>query len=1664
MKNIFKLLSVSIILFSTLLSGQSATAQLYGHEWIKPNNQYYKFKINTDNIYRITKSKLDELGFGNVPGSNFAIFREGKEIPIYVTTNGVLGANDYIEFAGFKADGKMDTALFANPSDKVNLRHNILGNNAYYFLTHDNSQHERLTLTNNVIPPNAIPAPYIWRETFLADNPPFYFYGSSASNSEPYYSSKFNKAQGYTYTSPYQTNQSFQFSAYNRVVGFGPDTITYASVNSSRGVPVNAKFYVGGQEYINTTVQANSIYKNTFLFSAPGEIFNVSFIEDAAHLPIDVKIKYHGNLTVGSFTYPNSYGILPNNENYLDIKTFDWTPTNKADVINFTSKTIHQVPFDNYNCRVYFNVANKPHEFFMTKDTYIGRIDTFVKFTPTNILDFSGNYIILSNNKLINSSPSYVKQFEDYRKSNTGGNYQVITVSVEDIYNHFGYGFEYHPLAIKKFIKYALDNWSTKPEYLFIIGKGMNYSDYLSSYLRNKQNYTSEPIPTWGYPGTDNLFSSFATNGRNFPELATGRLSVITNEEINIYLTKVKEYEAASKSIPSIEESLWKKRALHIAGAGNLSLQNSLIAALDNAKNILEDTLINANVRTVYKRDTDPVSTIVDNNIDSMITSGLRYITFYGHASSSGFDYNLNSPEFQKSKPNYPIFQAYGCDVSSIFTANEAKTIAEKYILSTTGGSIAMIASNNLGWTNVLPTYMLNFYKELSFKNYEKTLGKQYQSNIHLLNTIYANNEFFDIHTQSLLLQGDPGLILHNPDLPDYAIESKNVATYPAAITSNLTSFKVNAKIYNIGKASKDSVWVRVKQLPTNNNSVNYIDSTYISVGLVDSVIFEIPLYSQRSIGVNKYEIEVDPQNEITELFETNNKTTIEIYINSEDLVPVYPYNYSIVNNNNITLKASTLNSFAALRNYTLEIDTTKLFNSAIKQSHRVSSIGGVITWKPTITYQDSTVYYWRTSADTIINGSLNWNYSSFIYINNGQTGWNQSHYFQYLEDSLSGLGLPNRQFEFAPIQYEYVSHNKHVFSNTINNQRDVEDIFNGSLLNTSSCGNGRSIQIGIFDSISGLPIGRTLPCSRVTIQSMNEFNVFQLASRNAARDFLQNIPPGHYVTIKNLIFTANYAAIENPQSWKQDSVWNNSNNTLYNTLIDLGFSEIENMNPNLAQTFVFFTKKGDPNYIPKQVVSQADEKISLNVTLFSKPDTGALISPVIGPAKNWESLHWKQSALDNIPQNDSSFVKVFGISNNNAEILLHEGYTRDTLLNFIDASQYPNIRLVWNSVDNINRSSADLDFWRVHYTPQPEAALNKIKLFSFTDTLGFGQNLNLRLAIENISEYDMDSMLVRYRLIDNNNVTHDLGTKRFRSLPAGDTLIATLDADLRSYSGNNTLFIEANPNKDQPEQYHPNNIGYLPFNIGIDNRNPLLDVTFDGIRILDKDLVSGKPFIKILLNDENKNLLLNDTALFEVMLASPNGGSGQGTTPVRIPIDGTLCKFYPALPGQSQNEAYIEYRPTLEMDGLYKLIVRAKDNSNNSAGNFDRYEVNFMVENKSSITHLLNYPNPFSTSTAFVFTLTGSQIPSQFKIQIISVTGKVVREITKEELGPIHIGRNITEYKWDGKDQYGQMLGNGVYLYRVITHTNGETIEHRSNASVDKYFKNGYGKMYIMR
>jgi hypothetical protein len=200
------------------------------------------------------------------------------------------------------------------------------------------------------------------------------------------------------------------------------------------------------------------------------------------------------------------------------------------------------------------------------------------------------------------------------------------------------------------------------------------------------------------------------------------------------------------------------------------------------------------------------------------------------------------------------------------------------------------------------------------------------------------------------------------------------------------------------------------------------------------------------------------------------------------------------------------------------------------------------------------------------------------------------------------------------------------------------------------------------------------------------------------------------------------------------------------------------------------------------------------------------------------------------------------------------------------------------------------------------------------------------------------------------------------------------------------------------------------------------------------------------------------DTSLFAIYLTDPDGEmrkipfvDAQGTVIMEwVPANATNKKFKIIYPGLFSKE------------GVYTLLVQGQDRSGNLSGDYE-YTINFKVILASAITEVMNYPNPFSTSTRFVFTLTGSEVPDEMLIQIMNISGRVVREISADELGQFRIGRNITEFAWDGRDNFGDLLANGVYLYRVFARIGGKEITHLESGA-DSYFHKGLGKMYILR
>jgi hypothetical protein len=242
------------------------------------------------------------------------------------------------------------------------------------------------------------------------------------------------------------------------------------------------------------------------------------------------------------------------------------------------------------------------------------------------------------------------------------------------------------------------------------------------------------------------------------------------------------------------------------------------------------------------------------------------------------------------------------------------------------------------------------------------------------------------------------------------------------------------------------------------------------------------------------------------------------------------------------------------------------------------------------------------------------------------------------------------------------------------------------------------------------------------------------------------------------------------------------------------------------------------------------------------------------------------------------------------------------------------------------------------------------------------------------------------------------------------------------------------------------------------DHANPVLDVTFDGYHIQDGDIIAAKPLIRIQLHDENEFLRLDDTSSFNLFLQYPSDFQEQ-----RLAFNLDWVHFIGA-PAQGNNNAVVELTPDLLEDGIYTLRVEAKDASGNISGDND-FLISFEVIHSNAVSQIYAYPNPFSTATRFAFTLTGQGTPAFYKIQILSLTGIVVKEINQDELGPLAVGNHLTEYVWDGSGDNGAQLAAGIYLYKLtVKDQNQKDYAPFQVYGEGTYLNKGWGKLVIIR
>ncbi len=1689
-----------------LMYGFCSYAQLYNNEWIDFSKTYYKFKTDRTGLMRIPQPTLAGIGLGSIPSEQFKLWRNGQEVPLYASAaSGLLPSDGYLEFWAQTNDGKADRPLYRDPAyqhtDKISLQ----SDTAVYFLTVDaTSLNQRFADAANNTATNVLPAePYFmftygryFREQINA--------GFAAVIGEYVYSSSYDKGEFWstgdiappsprtdpqTPLYPYLSGPagSFKFGVVGNALNprsvqvrinntlvkdttcdYFNDLVTTTSLPvallSPGGADVTFTNVSSAIPAVNTDRMVVSFYELTYprQFNFGGAA-NFGFTLPATSSGYFLQIT---NFVYGS-TAPALYDVTYGQKYTGDIST---AGTVKFAIPPGAGRNLLLVSEDASN---YKTIAASD---FKTKT-----------FTNFNNASNQGNYLIISSPLLYNgdNGTNPVDDYKNYRNSPAGGSYRTTVADIDELVDQFAFGIKKHPLSVKNYLRFARAKFASTPQFVLLIGHGVAYN----SYRLNSADPVADLlniVPTFGWPASDNLLSS--PDGAN-PVAVTpiGRISAVSAQEVANYLQKVKEYENAQQTNPNtIAGRAWMKNIMQLTGASEEYLGSVLCNYMDNYRQIVTDTLIGANVSTFCKTTSTEIEQLSNLQITNLFDGGLGFFCYFGHSSSTVLGYNIDDPQTYNNQGKYPFFSVNGCDAGDFFVFDPqrftySQTLSEKFTLAKERGCIAFLASTHFGIVNYLNIFINSLYSLMDKGDYGASMGKIHRDAVQQMIQVSGTNDYYArLHAEEMNMHGDPALKFYYQSLPDYDIEEPQVVINPQFVSIAENKFTANIKLYNLGKVVNDSIVVEIKRQYPDNSIATLLRKKILGIRYTDSLSIDVPIIATRDKGLNKLIITVDADNVVTEITETNNSVTKEFFIYEDEARPIYPYQYSIVNQSPVKLFASTANPLSSLKQYIVEMDTTELFNSPLKFSKTISSTGGLLEFDPGINLQDSTVYYWHTSLVPATGGSYQWNESSFVYLPASTPGFNQSHYYQHLQSNVNNISMtPNRIWTYGSILSNVFIQNA-VYP-TLNQDANFSVSINGNKAIQSACV-GYSLIFTVIDPVTFKPwknvdgsgnnlyLGGSGSANCSPSRNWNfEFSYMDPVNRKKMIDFMDAIiPNGYYVVVRSISNTTqpNSGYVKD---WKADTTLYGQNNSLYQRLYNAGLTDLDSFYHNSCFAFVY--KKNDLSFSPKFKMSAGPfDPITLSVDCPTPDSLGYITSPVFGPAKSWKQVHWRGSSQEPASA-DNPTVQVIGITSSGTTSVLYniDKTQQDFDISGVNATQFPTIQLKMRNIDSVTLTPYQLNYWRVNYDPVPEGAIIPniyLKAKNATkqiDTLDVGEPYNFGIAFKNISPYAFDSLKIKMYILDKNNVSHPVPLPKGRALVTGDSIQVNYQMDTRAYTGLNTLYIDFNPDNDQPEQFQFNNFLFRNFYVKPDKTNPLLDVTFDNMHILNEDIVSPKPHIQIKLKDEARYLLLTDTSMMTVQVRFPD------KTLRTYKFNTDTLRFTPAASG-ADNTATIDFTPAFlnqlnENGDEYQLIVKGKDASNNSAG-ATQYTVNFRIINKPMISNLLNYPNPFTTSTAFIFTITGTEVPDNMKIQILTVTGKIVREITKQELGNLHIGRNITDYKWDGNDQFGQRLANGVYLYRFVTTLNGKRMDKFTDEgdNTDKFFTRGYGKMYLMK
>jgi len=292
------------------------------------------------------------------------------------------------------------------------------------------------------------------------------------------------------------------------------------------------------------------------------------------------------------------------------------------------------------------------------------------------------------------------------REVKIGQGYQTEVVTVENIYDLFNYGVK-SPLAIKEFIKYALNNWNQTSPLHYVVFVGKASYDY-----KGKIKKDADLVPTFMYQtekygsSSSDYWYSILDEDDYIPDVCVARIPASTNQELINYIDKVENY-----GIGEDANGKWINSSLFIsgndAGGGDKEyLTNQPIFRSQNLRLLtaqLPQSQFSSRLNTVKDENIPGYDPSFGSTTDLIqhFDDGLSFINFLGHGGGGIWAdvtlLNLTDVDRLNNGYKLPFIASMTCFTGAFENPNRLN-LAEKLILSEKKGAIGILAASGVGW------------------------------------------------------------------------------------------------------------------------------------------------------------------------------------------------------------------------------------------------------------------------------------------------------------------------------------------------------------------------------------------------------------------------------------------------------------------------------------------------------------------------------------------------------------------------------------------------------------------------------------------------------------------------------------------------------------------------------------------------------------------------------------------------------------------------------------------------------------------------------------------------------------------------------------------------------------------------------------------------------